>query len=161
MNVVVGGQSITGLDIYSYPLNRTVTPFSLCNDSVPIEINPCSSQTCAPKSSVVSTSLTLATAGMVHTFTILARDWRGQLSGVGGNLWNIISIDAESNKPEATIVDNYDGTYTCTFIATRSGLYSVSVRLLPLRTNVMWSPMPLKVLPSDIVDPKDCPSNTP
>ena len=139
-NVAVGGQSATGSDLYSYPMNGTVQPNS----------------TCADASRVFSTSLTIATAGSLHTFTILARDWQYRLAGLGGDIWNVTAVDAEANKPNTTVVDNLDGTYSCYIPVTRSGLYSVGVRLLPLLLDLFATPMPLMVLPSDVVEPKYC-----
>ena len=145
INVLVGGQTVSGLDLYSYPVSETV---GAPNGSA-------TSMICATKSTLAASSLTLATAGIVHRFVILARDWIGQHAGFGGDFWDITVVDARANKPKTRIVDNFDGTYTCYIVPTQSGLYSVSMRLTPLLSDIGSSPMSLTVLPNyDVVEPK-------
>ena len=77
--------------------------------------------------------LNIVTAGKVGQVLFQARDDEGRKRGIGGNTWNAIFLDADTNSPAAqgagspTIVDNGDGTYTINYVLLNPGRYIVQV----------------------------------
>jgi hypothetical protein len=81
MSVLVGDQSATGVDIFSYPL------------AAPAARNT----TCAAASRVAFAPL--ATAGAPTRFLVVARDWAGRDTARGGDLWELSIADRDDNSP--------------------------------------------------------------
>jgi len=71
--------------------------------------------------------------GEPSSFTIQSLDMHGNLTGVGGDLWEISIILAENKNPSAQIpleiVDQRNGKYVVKFTLETPGLYNFSVLL--------------------------------
>jgi len=147
MKVSVGGQHATGIDMFSYPRPEMA---SLTTGSRG------ANSTCASQSLIFSSSISLASAGVAQHFVVRARDWARRDTRIGGDLLEVRAIDAFTRLPNTTVVDNFDGTYSCYVHATITGVYTVSIRLQPLLKDLHKSPFAMRVLPSNIVEPSEC-----
>ncbi len=147
MSVSVGGQHATGIDMFSYPRP----------DMIPMPTGlPNANSTCASQSLIFSSSISLASAGVAQHFVVRARDSARKDTARGGDLFEVRAIDAFTRLPNTTVVDNFDGTYSCYVHATITGVYTVSIRLQPLLKDLHKSPFAMRVLPSNIVEPREC-----
>jgi hypothetical protein len=151
MRVSVGGQYATGIDMFSYPRPEFGAEVSRL-----ARANSTSGTTSAIQSLIFSESLSLATAGVAQLFMVRARDSLKKDLGFGGDWFEVRAVDAFTRLPNTTIVDNFDGTYSCYVHATIAGLYTVSIRLQPLLTNLHNSPFKMRVLASGVVEPREC-----
>lgn len=136
--VVVGGQTFEGSDEYNYP--------SLGNTDY--------NRTCAATTFLSSSSLTIATAGLMQRFYIMARDDNGIRVPSGGNIFTVLAAGAQTQAP-ATVQDNYDGSYSAFVTYTRSGFFSISIRMSPLMLHVKGSPFGIEVLTESIIYPSN------
>lgn len=81
----------------------------------------------ATKSVTSGTGLQSATAGVQAAFSITARDESGVRRTSGGD--NFI-VELEGTRSiTGSVVDNLNGAYAVTYLATKSGSYDIAVKL--------------------------------
>lgn len=102
-------------------ISRLVTDFS-------ITINP------GPGSAVMSTvtEVTSTGAGVLGTFTLVAKDSAGNTRTSGGDQVNVIIRDASStsiSSNQVSVLDNTDGTYLIQYLLYQLGTYTVHITM--------------------------------
>jgi hypothetical protein len=72
-----------------------------------------------------------ATAGQNNVFTVVSYDYYGNPVVVGGLKFEVdiaLAHGAQNRKVQNEIVDSNDGTYSVTWMAEQTGIYTISVR---------------------------------
>lgn len=108
-------------------ISRLITGFS-------ITINP------GPGSAVMSTvtGVTSTGAGVLGTFTLVAKDSSGNTRTSGGDQVNVIIKNASNSvipSNQVSVVDNSDGTYLIQYLLSQLGTYTVHITMNGDSTN--------------------------
>jgi hypothetical protein len=82
-------------------------PVPISEASYPLKIRP--APTHPPSSTAIGSSLTTARAGLVHTFTIEARDQFGNLRLQGGDVVSCVGVGPGGAHFTADVTDRGDG----------------------------------------------------
>ena len=88
----------------------------------------CGALTDATRSTSTGNGLQYATAGVLAQFTVTAYEEDGRRRTSGGD--DFIVQLAGTRALYGSVIDNLDGSYQATYVATKSGAYEMSVKLL-------------------------------
>lgn len=94
----------------------------------PFAVNIKTSQVYVPGCKFSGKGVNKAIAGEKSTFIIEARDARGnRMTGGGANLSVIVQSALSANPIKASILDQSDGTYLCSYTISKAGPFSITV----------------------------------
>jgi len=124
-------------------MNITVDGFPIRRSPFPIRISP--NVTYAPTSAASGDGLTATRTDEQASFSIIAYDRYGNLRNTGGDQWEVQIQDKASGAAVVSgipVTDASDGSYTASYVLSKSGDYLLFVQLHGL--NVNGSPFPLQ-----------------